>query len=426
MKLERGSLAAFDTSPKRNGRSASVHSWYDFYAGFSSDFVSAALRALSLPLGSRILDPWNGSGTTSATGQEMGMHAIGFDINPAMLIIARAKTLSAPSLESVLPLAKLIAAEASANRGIGIEDPLTSWFQYHDAVTLRSIERSIRRALVVPPFDEIVNVNRLSDIAAFFLNALFSVARSLAKQSKTKNPTWVRKARRTKNVGAQQIYELFIKKCLEQCAAYSVPSTPVRGVVDLQLADSRSLPLGDSSISATITSPPYCTRLDYAVSTRIELAAMGMVEADFDRLRARSIGTTRVPKSVATPNPDWGPECLNFLEQVRSHPSKASRGYYYKNHFVYFESLHQSMAEISRVTRPGGSIFIVVQDSFYKEVLNPLSKIVGQMGERNSLSVVGEYEFVSKRDMARVNIKSRIYNADRQVSEVVVWMRKHD
>jgi DNA modification methylase len=37
---------------------------YQYYAGFSSDFVCDILEKYASP-GTRILDPWNGSGTTT-------------------------------------------------------------------------------------------------------------------------------------------------------------------------------------------------------------------------------------------------------------------------------------------------------------------------------------------------------------------------
>ena len=68
-------------NPKRSHSSnPSKSQWYNYYAGFSSDFVSDTLRFLNLPKGAVILDPWNGSGTTTQISEEMGFSAIGYDI----------------------------------------------------------------------------------------------------------------------------------------------------------------------------------------------------------------------------------------------------------------------------------------------------------------------------------------------------------
>src|SRR5216684_580563 len=86
----------------RNGRSG----WYEYYAGFSPTFVDDAL-ALSFaePGIDRILDPWNGSGTTTDVATRKGFDCIGFDLNPATVIVAKARTLQPnvqPSLASLL------------------------------------------------------------------------------------------------------------------------------------------------------------------------------------------------------------------------------------------------------------------------------------------------------------------------------------
>src|SRR5690606_7221892 len=63
-----------------------------------------------------------------------------------------------------------------------------------------------------------------------------------------------------------------------------------RAIVDL--ADSRSLPIERCNVDAVITSPPYCTRIDYAVATRMELAVLGIDESRTENLRRLMIGTT--------------------------------------------------------------------------------------------------------------------------------------
>jgi len=46
--------------------------------------VESALDYLNLGSDAILLDPWNGSGTTSLVTNRRNMHSLGFDINPAM------------------------------------------------------------------------------------------------------------------------------------------------------------------------------------------------------------------------------------------------------------------------------------------------------------------------------------------------------
>src|SRR5580692_6090361 len=53
-------------NPKREGKVLPGRTnWYPYYAGFSHDFAQTLMRSLRLERGSRVLDPWNGSGTTT-------------------------------------------------------------------------------------------------------------------------------------------------------------------------------------------------------------------------------------------------------------------------------------------------------------------------------------------------------------------------
>lgn len=56
--------------------------FFDFYAGYSTSFVADVLLYWNLPGNSVILDPWNGSGTTTDIASKMGYKAIGYDLNP--------------------------------------------------------------------------------------------------------------------------------------------------------------------------------------------------------------------------------------------------------------------------------------------------------------------------------------------------------
>lgn len=58
---------------------ASRSSWYRYYAGYSRAFVTDTIDHLGLTKGSTILDPWNGSGTTTAVAAEAGYEVVGFD-----------------------------------------------------------------------------------------------------------------------------------------------------------------------------------------------------------------------------------------------------------------------------------------------------------------------------------------------------------
>ncbi|MDQ0340574.1 tRNA G10 N-methylase Trm11 [Caldalkalibacillus uzonensis] len=46
---------------------------------------------LDLPWSATVMDPWNGTGTTTDVAEQMGYFAIGLDINPVMVLIAKGR-----------------------------------------------------------------------------------------------------------------------------------------------------------------------------------------------------------------------------------------------------------------------------------------------------------------------------------------------
>ena len=143
------------------------------------------LKRASLPAGAVVLDPWNGSGTTTYTAAHLGLSSIGLEINPAMAVVAKARLLHSSEADMLRPLAREIVADARANREqVGQTDPLTHWFRPTTAGSLRSLERSIRKHLVGPQTLSATgaHIEHLSKVAAMYYVALFAVSRRIASE----------------------------------------------------------------------------------------------------------------------------------------------------------------------------------------------------------------------------------------------------
>jgi len=94
-------------NPKR-GSSAGVcrENWFQYYAGFSGGFARELIRSSGLPRRSTVMDPWNGSGTSTAAAALEGHRALGFDINPAMVVVAKAPSFRAQRRQASFPCLK--------------------------------------------------------------------------------------------------------------------------------------------------------------------------------------------------------------------------------------------------------------------------------------------------------------------------------
>jgi hypothetical protein len=424
-------------SPKRTSQAQTGwEGFFPYYAGFPENFARKLLESARLPVGATVLDPWNGSGTTTYAASHLGLTSCGLDLNPVMVIVARARLLATSEADSIEPLAAEVTKCERAVQTPGEEDPLYGWFGPSAGGQIRGIERSIRRHLIgtmtIAP--DGTHIDRISGLAATFYVALFSVCRELTARFQSSNPTWLRyplgDESRIRSPCASIVQRL-TTNLRSMAAALAAeghlagsPRTK-QGKWDIRLADTTTVAVEPDSVDLILTSPPYCTRIDYTAATRIELAVLApLLDFPAQELARRMIGSIRVPDHEIDPCADWGKTCNKFLEVLRKHPSKASAGYYYKTHADYFEKMSLSLSRIVNALKRDGTAILVVQDSYYKNIHNNLPKIIGEMGEAKGLKLVRSKEFHLSRSMSGINPYTRLYKRATGALESVLCFRR--
>lgn len=426
-------------SPKRPPGSATERSWYNYYAGYSATFVEDVLNSLELDRAELIADPWNGSGTTTEVAHRLGIPSWGGDINPAMAVVAKARLLSSYVSPSELSLCEeiLISAQVPPSREPMIDDPLLTWFTQQGCESIRALERCIGRFLdpnwrTGPPGNG-ERVTSLSSLAAFFYLALFRSVKELLAPFRSSNPTWIRRPLDNRfrltpspttieRVFRQQV-ELMVKSTSSpsvELTRRTVDHDSPKALARLAVASAANIPLSSGTASAVISSPPYCTRIDYAIATAPELAVLGVSQLQLRELREAMMGSSTVSADSPTIDPGWGQTCATFLGEVAAHPSKASGTYYLRNHLQYFDKLSRSLTEIDRVLAPGAACFLVVQDSHYKELHNDLAAVVVEMAGALGWTDVDRHDYLSKRHMGRVHRTAKQYRAVTEATESVL------
>jgi DNA modification methylase len=424
-------------TPKRNGPDHPKYiNWFPYYAGYSSSFVFDVLQSINLKAGDTVFDPWNGSGTTTTTAYRMGANVIGCDINPVMVVAAKSTLLDLETVPGIRSLTEKIIHAAIQSRAGTEADPLTEWFYPQSALALRQLHVSIWNLLVDTaggPTCTAESISELSTAAAFFLTALFRTTRGFIAPFVGSNPTWVRSPKsdqRRIRPSRDRVFESFRRHVEEMTNRLSAAmsnglSQPPR-YVDPRIAvcSSRESKVADAVADVVVTSPPYLTRIDYAVATKPELACLGLsLDADFNSLRRTMMGAPSVRLERVSAS-SYGTECDEFLQQVRSHPSKGSENYYYKLFVQYFSDLSTSMKELARALKPAGTCVLVVQDSYYKELHIDLARYTADIAQQCGLILKDQHNFEWGRNMVRVNSRSRRYRPTTDAIESVLWLRK--
>lgn len=422
-------------NPKRTRINIGKESWYPYYAGFSGDFVSSLIKSLSLSKDTRILDPWNGSGTTTTLAYQLGFESSGCDLNPVMVIAAKAKVLNVAELPSLIPLANDIVAKARVadHSPIYEIEPLETWFSTSSATSFRQLERAVQQLLINTnkyiSLKNATSVQNLSCIACFFYLTLFRTIRRVINRFYTSNPTWIKipSPNHRLRTSLDSILSIFLEEVNVMAdsaeAEKMIPNT--QRLATFSVASSSSLPVKSSSTDLVITSPPYCTRIDYAVATLPELTILGFdLNTDFDNLRRQLIGASTVPKEMPAISEQWGTTCRQFLGKMLTHESKASATYYYKNHLQYFNQIFVSIGELNRVMKSGGACIVVVQDSYYKDIHNDLAQTFTEMFYNTGFYLTHRRDFVSETNIGGIHPGKKKYRNSHKPVESVLCFQK--
>jgi len=205
---------------------------------------------------------------------------------------------------------------------------------------------------------------------------------------------------------------------LDRLRSEVYPKAPV----SLLTASATQLPIADESVDFILTSPPYLTRIDYAVAYARELAIIGLDITSDRMLREQLMGTTLIRPQPAVAQP-YGPLAQDLLDQVSRHSSRASGGYYRKQIRQYLDDLTASLDQVTRVARIDASMTMVVQDSYYKEIPIHLAKICAEEANRRGWKVKESEQFEVARLLTTLNKAARAYPKGK-VAETVMTLKR--
>jgi DNA modification methylase len=412
-----------------------IYSWHPYYAAYSEQFVRDVIQELAAPEGV-IADPWNGCGTTTVTAQQVGCRSVGIEINPVMVVHARAMTAPPQSVGAgVEERANQVVQSALRHRGTlppasdatyryvepGLLQPLLSLQAAILAGEVACAPHPLGHLLTIGSWDR----QKFREPAtAFLLSAVFQCLRRVGKFRFGSNPTWPVESDSGFEGGYEDVLNLFLERVqamIQDVSRMDGQFVPDRAALILQ-GNVKDLPLVDSAVDLIITSPPYCTRIDYTMSTGPELALLGCDPESVVCLRRATMGAPVVTRRDLSPADEWGPTCMDLLRGVEAHPSKASKSYYLLVLQQYFHDAFCALKEVRRVLKPGGHAVLVVQSSYYKEIEVQLAQIYLEMARSLSLqpSVVKRHPV--HQHMAHMNSRSRQYVNDKTYFEDVLLL----
>lgn len=321
-----------------------------------------ALRRLRLTPRKVVLDPMMGSGTIPVLAAHRGHQAIGFDIDPLALLIAR--TWGRPlEAERYVSVAAEVAAEAkeSAKSPFTPSDGETAtfidyWFDEQANIKLAALAAAIRRR----------RTHRDALWCAF--SRLIITKDASVSRARDVSHSRPHRVRDIATVDPIQRFAVAARDVARRHAALG-PSRPALDDLRLGDGDARRLPLDDRSVDMTMTSPPYLTAIDYLRGHRLTLVWMGWTLPELRKLRSRAIGTECGI---------WDDNELDDLLQgvFVSPPTNRARAVLRR----YVHDLDAVFAEQSRVLRQHGQLTLVVADGRLQGTQVRVARLVARIG----------------------------------------------
>lgn len=206
-------------NPKRKHTANKAKSQlYDYYAGYSELFVEDVLEYLNLKEDAFVLDPWNGSGTTTHVSERKGFNSIGFDINPVMPIISNSRRIN--DKNSMKELNEIFKKSLIRTKSTVIipRDPLAIWLSNESIIFFRRIEFVIqrktlfRKRFMFAKEKAVFNELLVNPEASFYYVALFRTLKEILAPFKSSNPTWIKQPTNEEekvNISKELIYNCF-------------------------------------------------------------------------------------------------------------------------------------------------------------------------------------------------------------------------
>jgi len=391
------SLVSFQANKTR-----AAYRWYKYKEAFSAPLIEHLLSRHA-PDARKIFDPFAGSGTTLFVVSAAGGRAEGIELLPIGKQIIEARKL----LEDFSPDEVAVLRRWSATR---------PWTQHEDRVPLSELritrgaypeqtKESIERFMAALEKES----ERIQSVLRF---AVLCVLESVSYTRKDgQYLRWdYRSGRRQgqKKFDKGEISDFTQAVCAKldeivrdvesfEQPTELFPPERLRGGVKLHAGSCLSVmpSLQTGAYDALITSPPYCNRYDYTRTYALELALLGVGEAELIQLRQEMLSCTveNRAKDLLAINPEWraavaAADGQDLLQAVLSYLEKEKEEGRLNNNGIprmvrgYFYEMACAIYECARVLKRGAPLIMVNDNVRYAGASVSVDLILSDIAER--------------------------------------------
>ena len=405
----------------QDSRRAPGFRWFRFKEAFSPALVERLLDEYGYT-GGRLLDPFAGSGAALFAAAARGMEAEGVELLPIGQQIIGARRIASGGGEWVAERLRHWLTETpwrySEKRAPLCQLRITTGA--YPAETQEAIERYI--GALADEDEQSAAVLRFAALCVLETVSYTRKDGQYLRWDHRAGRSWGKhKFNKGRIVSFEEAIAAKLSEMLEDLSSmFDTPSPEgtvrvMRGsCLDILPAMARA-----NAYDVVFTSPPYCNRYDYTRTYALELALLGVGEAEIVRLRQAMVSCTveNREKDLTGINPAW----VRAVELAKEHPLLYSIDEYLEGERAagrlnnsgiprmvrgYFAEMACVIAEMARTLKPGGRVFMVNDNVRYAGVAVPvdliLSDIAGGLGlETEAIRVLPGAKGNSSQQMGR-------------------------
>jgi len=381
-----------------------IHDWYRMVFAYSDKLVSSLFKEFDADQGDLVLDPFNGTGTTTLTAKRRGIDSIGVDASPIAVLAGRCKTTwdidlgtfrrrRSELLTTIEPVFERISADGNVTLSSFGDDPAEAVdIERYDFTEPKKIpkgwlsEKPLKKMLVLRHHIEEFPKDPVTD--------LFQLAMCAVLPEDVANVGFGPEAYKTKKQEDVDVYGLFSTK-LEKMETdlRRVKRTVERGEiqpgtvetligdardVDTVLRNESELLKGNEhagTVDYVITSPPYPAEHDYTRNQRLELVWMGELEDNEDLQQIKKSNIRSNTKNIYVDDDDGERWNIRENDRIDGIVSEMERiieeenvehgfGQYYPRVVEeYFAGMQRHLEAVHDIMAPGGRAAYIVADS---------------------------------------------------------------
>ena len=380
----------------QGNRTLSGLGWMRYKEGFSAGLVSRLLRASDAET---VLDPFSGLGTTPLVASSLGMESVGMDIMPVGNTVARAIIAAANDVERNAVSAAFARLLERLDGGAprdpfphvritrGAFPPETEAGLARARAHIRSVDdpgvRLMLDACILGILEDVSYTSKDGQFLRWDARSGRKPAGSFRKGSIPSLGDAV--SRRMGDI---------MSDMPQVAGTFGGPRPDIRDASCLtELAT-----LGDGSVDAVVTSPPYANRYDYTRTYALELAWLGYDDGAIAGLRQEMLSATveNRPKDWLRGGPaadgaraitDGNRTLRGVLEQLRRNAKTLNNPHVIRLLENYFLEMALVIMELGRVVRPGGDVHMVNDNVRYGGVDVPVDVILSEFAESAGFGV---------------------------------------